>query len=63
MVKWEYRWVAIGVVGGHIHHSDEDEKTLNDLGADGWELFSVTPLVAEAKTTCLMHHFRRSRES
>lgn len=63
MATWEYKSVSINVVGGHIHNTEEEQKMLNELGAAGWELLSVTPITAEGKTSCLVHHFSRSNET
>lgn len=42
-MKWEYKLWCVKIID-----SDEQlEHDLNTLGADGWELVSVTPSVGE----------------
>jgi hypothetical protein len=58
---WEYKTLSVNVTSGRVHDATLDEQ-LTELGREGWELVSVTPLVAEGKTTCLIHHLRRIEE-
>lgn len=60
-MEWEYKVVAINVKGGHVNE-EEITESLNDLGAEGWELLSVSSILAEAHTTSMVHHFRRPSE-
>ena len=58
MTGYEYRNVEVAVDRGSID-SRESEERLADLGKEGWELVSVTPILLQGDTVCLIHHLRR----
>lgn len=61
MDGWQYKTLPIKLEQGLVDDMELD-KILNDLGADGWELISVTPVFSEGRTDYLVHHFRRAGE-
>lgn len=61
MGTWEYRTLRTNTAGSHLD-LERLEEEINELGADGWELFSVTPVTSHTETMFLVHHFRRSGE-
>ena len=58
---WDYRTLEVNVTNGHVPEAILDEQ-LTELGREGWELLSVTPLVVDGMTVSLLHHFRRNEE-
>lgn len=38
------------------------EKTLNKLGADGWELISIVPITSDGWTSSERYYFKRRVE-
>ena len=60
MAGWEYRTMFVKVFTSHLDTHAVDD-TLNHLGADGWELVTVTPLMEDHKTVGMFHHFRRPK--
>lgn len=58
---WEYKTLEFEVTNGHLPGGNL-EAQLKELGNDGWELLSVTPLVVDGTTANLFHHFRRPAE-
>ena len=60
-MNWEYKTIPVPVADGNVK-GDEVDEALNKLGSQGWELFSVSPLLANGETCCLVHHFRRPAE-
>jgi len=60
--KWEYYTLLVGIINGQIKQR-EVVKQLNELGEDGWELISVTPILHQGQTNYLVHHFRRMPEA
>ena len=60
-MEWQYKVVPYNVTGGHVREEDLDE-VLNECGKDGWELVSVTQVISEGHTTCLVHHLRKPAE-
>lgn len=59
---WQYMVVPFNVTGGHVR-DEELNDLLNEWGQDGWELVSVTPVISEGHTTCLVHHLRKPSDS
>ena len=60
-MNWEYKTIPVQVADAQIE-ADEVDGILNKLGGQGWELFCVSPLLADGETCCLVHHFRRPAE-
>jgi hypothetical protein len=54
MQKWEYKTI-VSAYGGP--NTDTDKK-LNEMAADGWELFSVNP----ASGTNFLYVFKRPKQ-
>lgn len=63
MEKWEYKVVTRKAEGWVTKDIPEDaaEAALNDLGADGWELVGVAPIVGEGMTTKSVMLFLKRR--
>ncbi len=61
MSKWEYKTLPQELDHGYVNDMDLD-KRLNELGAEGWELIAVSPVVVGGETKYLTHHFRRPQE-
>nr|AUN37060.1 hypothetical protein [uncultured bacterium] len=57
MDTWQYKTLSISLEGPV--DEIEVDKTLNQLGGDGWELLAVTPLNFKQHTGYLVYHFRR----
>jgi hypothetical protein len=60
-MEWLYKIVSFNVTGGHVRE-EELVVLLNEAGEAGWELMSVTSVVSEGHTTCLVHHMRKPQE-
>jgi hypothetical protein len=60
MSKWEYKTLSKEIDRGLINCIDLD-KRLNELGEEGWELLSVTPVHYDSVTKSVVHHFRRAK--
>jgi len=58
---WEYKTVTVPLFIGKLKDSEVDQA-LGDIGKDGWELVTVSPVVHEQETISLIHHFRRLQE-
>lgn len=61
MQGWEYKTFPSPVSGGRFDQEKLDDS-LNRLGADGWELVTVSCFQHEGETTMLVHHLRRPGE-
>ncbi len=61
MAAWEYKTLALRVKEGMCDPEALD-TALNRIGADGWELVTVTCLQHAGETTMLVHHLRRPGE-
>lgn len=42
MKKWEYRILEVS-----MDLNDNDENEVNNLGKEGWEMISVTPIIKD----------------
>ena len=60
-MNWEYHTLRINTAGGHLDTERLDAE-LNELGQDGWELLSVTPVDSAGETMFFVYHFRRGGE-
>ena len=65
MRRFEYKTLTIesphGLIGAKFtpEYRAEIEKTLNQLGAEGWELVAVWNPGYNSDVFCGMHYFRR----
>lgn len=59
--KWEYRTVNIRADGNGVD-STETDAVLNEMGKEGWDLHSVSPVQGGGDTSCLVYTFRRIAE-
>jgi hypothetical protein len=58
---WEYKTLPVEIQEGLLDDMQLDQN-LAALGAEGWEVYSVSPIVAEGSTRYLVHHLRRIGE-
>lgn len=62
-MRWEYRVDKApirsgGFVGGGLNVDAMDAERLTELGAQGWELVSVAPLmVPQNPTDCFVYYY------
>ena len=63
MENWEYKTLTTSKSMWTAKDKTDIDKTLNDLGRDGWNLVSVVPLSSSAggSTTGLQLFFKRKR--
>ncbi|HNR31980.1 MAG TPA: DUF4177 domain-containing protein [Candidatus Hydrogenedentes bacterium] len=61
MQGWEYKTLASPVKSGAFDPEALDD-VLNRLGADGWELVTVSSVQRGGETVSLVHHLRRHGE-
>lgn len=55
---WEYKTVTVPLFNGKVKDKEVDEH-INPVGAEGWELLAVSPVMVAHETLSLIHHFRR----
>lgn len=58
---WEFRTLRMNTAGAHLDTESLDME-LNELGKEGWELLTVSPILSGGETMFLVYHFRRSEE-
>jgi hypothetical protein len=59
--QWEYKTVTVSLFECRLKDKDIDAQ-FGNFGKDGWELVSVTPVIAKGETISLIHSFRRLAE-
>jgi len=62
MTSWEYKVFETGKSFWGAKDKTDIDKTLDELGKDGWELISVVPLsTTSGSTTGLQFFLKRKR--
>lgn len=54
-MQWHYKTL-------HLDAAELDDEALNALGADGWEAYSVTPVLRTGDTVAFVYHLRKQAE-
>jgi hypothetical protein len=59
--QWEYKTITVTLFECRLKDKEVDTQ-FSEIGKDGWELVSVTPVVLKGETISLIHTFKRLAE-